>query len=170
MRARKFIPALRYILLFCGASGKPRPAYFGRALCTPTEKHFIKQRYIMLLKKLEMLNYLNKRDKRIKFKRAENTYSYDTSGTALKKAKQLLWKIKAKQLPLLQNASYCYSFVWVFGESHENKKYYVVDIYDNTTYARILKNPAEIYSTPQLQDKVSYSKLYNNINRILVNL
>ena len=123
----------------------------------------------MLLKKLEMLSYINKRDKRIKFKRDQDTYSYDTSAAALKKAKQLLWKIKSKHLPLLQNASYCYSFVWTSGEADE-KKYYVVDIYDNATYARILKNPAEIYSKPQLKDKVPYAKLYENINRILLNL
>ena len=123
----------------------------------------------MLLKKLEMLNYISKRDKRIKFKRDQDTYSYDTSAAALKKAKQLLWKIKAKHLPLLQNASYCYSFVWTSCEADE-KKYYVVDIYDNATYARFLKNPAEIYGKPQLKDKVPYAKLYENINRILLNL
>ena len=129
----------------------------------------IKAGDIMLLKKLEMLNYLNRRDKKIKFKRDRNTHSYDTSVPALKKAKQLLWKIKSKHLPLLQNASYCYSFVWIAGEA-ENKKYYVVDIYDSATYARIIKNPADIYSMPQFKDKVPYDKLYKNINRILLNL
>jgi len=115
----------------------------------------------MLLKKIEMINYLNKRDKRIKFEKSEHKF---TSLYAKKKAKQLLWKIKAKQLPLLQNASYCYSFVWIAGEAYENKKYYVVDIYDHITYARILENPAEIYSLPEFKDKISYAKLYNNIN------
>jgi len=118
----------------------------------------------MLLKKLEMMNYLDKRDKRIKFERDEYKY---TSIPALQKAKQLLLKIKSKHLPLLQNASYCYSFVWSFGKTYETRKYYVVDIYDDITYARILNDPAEIYNSPQFKDKVPYIKLYNNINRIV---
>ena len=120
----------------------------------------------MLFKKLKMINYLNRRDKRIKFERAEDKF---TSFHALRKAKQLLWKIKSNHLPLIQNASYCYSFIWASGEIYEDKKYYVVDIYDATTYARILKNPAEIYSAPELKDKISYAKLYNNINRLVKN-
>jgi hypothetical protein len=116
----------------------------------------------MMQKKLEMLNYLNKRDKRIKFMRDEYKY---TSLIALRKAKQLLWKIKANRLPLLQNASYCYSFVWIAGKSYECRKYYVVDIYDNITYARTLKNPSEIYKLPEHKDKVPYAKLYDSINK-----
>ncbi|MCL2774297.1 MAG: hypothetical protein FWD71_13240 [Oscillospiraceae bacterium] len=121
----------------------------------------------MLMKKLEMINYLNKRDKKIKFRKAEDKY---TSLPAAKKARQLLWKINSGHLPLLQNASYCYSFVWILAgldNLYENKKYYVVDIYDDKTYARILKNPAEIYRLPQAGDKIPYTKLYNNINRIV---
>lgn len=124
----------------------------------------------MLLKKLEMISYLNRRDKKIKFFRAEDKY---TSWLAAKKARQLLWKVKSNHMPLLQNASYCYSFVWTSEESYENenknksKKYYVVDIYDYSTYARILENPAEIYKSPEIKDKVPYIKLYNNINRIV---
>lgn len=118
----------------------------------------------MILKKLEIINYLNKRDKRIKFDRSEFKY---TSLPALKKAKQLIWKVSSKKLPILQNASYCYSFVWVSGESYENKQYYVVDIYDEITYARTLKNPAEIYNLPQFKDKIPFVKLYSNINRVL---
>jgi hypothetical protein len=57
--------------------------------------------------------------------------------------------------------------VWSSGKSYEGKKYYVVDIYDDTTYARILQNPAEIYSPPQYKDKIPYTKLYVNINRIV---
>ena len=120
----------------------------------------------MLLKKLEMINYLNKRDKRIKFEKSECKF---TSLQAMKKATQLLWKIKAKHLPLLQNASYCYSFIWTSGEAYEDKKYYVVDIYDDITYARILENPAEIYDPPEFKDKILYVKLYNNINRLVKN-
>ena len=118
----------------------------------------------MLLKKLEMINYLDRRDKRLKFERDEYKY---TSIPALKKAKLLLWKINGKYLPIMQNASYCYSFVWSSGKSYENRKYYVVDIYDDITYARILQNPADIYSSPQFKDKIPYTKLYNNINRII---
>ena len=111
-----------------------------------------------------MINYLDKRDKRIKFEKDEYKY---TSLPALKKAKQLLWKISLKRLPILQNASYCYSFVWSSNSPYENRKYYVVDIYDDITYARVLKNPADIYSLPQFKDKVPYTKIYNNINRIV---
>jgi hypothetical protein len=118
----------------------------------------------MLLKKIEMINYLNKRDKRIKFQKSDGKY---TSLSAMRKAKQLLWKIRSDYLPLLQNATYCYSFVWTSGKSYENRKYYVVDIYDYITYARVIQNPAEIYSLPQAEDKISYTKLYNNINRII---
>jgi len=120
----------------------------------------------ILTKKLEMINYLKKRDKRIKFERAEDKF---TSFRAMKKAEQLLWKIKSKHLPILQNASYCYSFVWTSGESYEDKKYYVVDIYDATTYARVLKTPAEVYSLPELKDKIPYVKLHNNINKLVKN-
>ncbi|MCL2098971.1 MAG: hypothetical protein FWH24_00860 [Oscillospiraceae bacterium] len=120
----------------------------------------------MLIEKIKMLNYLNKRDKRIKFKKSENKF---TSFFALKKARQLAWKIKSKYLPILQNASYCYSFVWVSKEAQGNKKYYVVDIYDYVTYARVLKNPSEIYKLPEFTDKISYTKLYNNINGIIGN-
>ena len=116
----------------------------------------------MLLKKLEMLSYLKKRDKRIKFDKSEDKF---TSLRAMEKAEQLLWKVNSKNLPILQNASYCYSFVWISGETYEDRRYYVVDIYDHTTYARILENPADIYSPPDFKDKVSYTKLYNNINR-----
>jgi hypothetical protein len=119
---------------------------------------------MLLTNKLKLIRYLNKRDKRIKFARADDKY---TSNLALKKAKQLLWQINSKHLPLVQNATYCYSFVWTLEEPYENKKYYVVDIYDDITYARVLNNPAEIYSSPQFKDKVQYSKLYNNINKIL---
>ena len=118
----------------------------------------------MMIKKLEIINYLNKRDKRIKFQKSDDKY---TSIPALKKAKQLLWKIRSSRLPILQNATYCYSFVWSSGKSYENKKYYVIDIYDDTTYARLLQNPAEIYKLPEFEDKISYTKLYNNINRII---
>jgi len=118
----------------------------------------------MLRKKLEMISYLDKRDKRIKFERDEYKC---TSLPALQKARQLLAKIKSKHLPLLQNASYCYSFVWSSGESYENRKYYVIDIYDDITYARVLQNPADIYSFPQFKDKIPYAKLYDNINRIV---
>jgi len=117
-----------------------------------------------LRKKLEMIDYLNKRDKRIKF---QKSYEKCTSFLAWKKAKQLLWKIRAKHLPILQNTSYCYSFVWSSGESYENKRYYVIDIYDNITYARVLKNPSDIYVLPQYKDKIPYTKLYFNINRIV---
>ena len=120
----------------------------------------------MLLKKLELIGYLNTRDTREKFEKANDKF---TSRHALIKAEQLLWKIKSKHLPLLQNASYCYSFVWTVGERYENRKYYVVDIYDNTTYARTITNPAEIYSPPEFKDKIPYTKLYNNINRIIKN-
>ena len=118
---------------------------------------------LMLLKKLELIKYLNKRDKRLKFKKPE-TY---TSAAAVKKASQLLWKINSRCLPLLQNASYCCTLVWISNDVYENRKYYVVDIYDNITYARVLKNPAEIYSTPEYTDRIQYCKLYNNINRIV---
>jgi len=73
----------------------------------------------MLLKKLEMLSYLNKRDKRIKFEKSEDKF---TSLRAMEKAGQLLWKINSKNLPILQNASYCYSFVWISGETYEDRK------------------------------------------------
>jgi len=122
---------------------------------------------IMLLKKLEMIRYLSKRNKKIKFRKSEDKC---TSLLATKKAKQLLWKINSDHLPLLQNASYCYSFVWILAgvdNCYENRKYYVVDIYDDKTYARMLKNPAEIYRLPQSGDKISYTKLYNNINQIV---
>jgi hypothetical protein len=119
---------------------------------------------ISLFKKLEMIYYLHKRDKRIKYEKSQEKF---TSTDAFKKAKQLLWKIKSSRLPILQNASYCYSFVWTAGKSFENKKYYIVDIYDNMTYARVLCNPAEIYNLPQNKDKIPYVKLYNNINRII---
>jgi len=122
----------------------------------------------MLIKKLEMINYLNKRDRTLKFRRSEDKLTY-TSSLARQKARQLLWKIKSKHLPLLQNASYCYSFVWTSGESYENKKYYVIDIYDDITYARVLTNPAEIYNFPQSKDKIPYDNIYNNINRIIKN-
>jgi hypothetical protein len=123
----------------------------------------------MLMKKIEMINYINRRDKKIKFRNSGEKF---TSQLAGKKAAQLLWKIRANRLPILQNASYCYSFVWHCRESgakgtHEKKRYYVVDIYDNMTYARTLNNPAEIYYPPQIKDRVSYTKLYNNINRIV---
>ena len=118
----------------------------------------------MLAKKLEMIHYLNKRDKRIKFKSSDDKF---TSFPALIKAKQLLWKVHSDRMPLLQNATYRYTFVWVAGQAYNEKKYYVIDIYDDNTYARILKNPSEIYVSPQFKDKVSYSKLYNNINRII---
>jgi len=120
----------------------------------------------MILKKLEMLVYISKRDTRIKFEKAEDKF---TSRHALIKAKQLLWKIKLKHLPILQNASYCYSFVWTSGDLYECRRYYVIDIYDDVTYARILENPAEIYSPPEFKDKVQYTKLYNNINRVIRN-
>jgi len=120
----------------------------------------------MILKKLKMLLYISKRDTRIKFEKAEDKF---TSRHALIKAKQLLWKTKSKHLPLLQNASYCYSFVWASGGAYEDRKYYVVDIYDDTTYARVIENPAEIYSPPQFKDKVQYTKLYKNINKIIKN-
>lgn len=116
----------------------------------------------MLLKKLEIINYLNRRDKRDKFEKSEEKY---TSLPALKKAKQLLWKIKSKYLPLLQNASYCYSFVWSSQDNGENKKFYVIDIFDDVTYTRTLENPADIYKLPQFKDKVPFTKVYNNINR-----
>ena len=118
---------------------------------------------MLLTNKLKLINHLNKRDERIKFKRADGKV---TSNSALKKATQLLWRVNSKYLPLVQNATYCYSFVWTSGEA-ENKKYYVVDIYDDVTYARVLSNPAEIYNSPQFEDGVQYAKLYNNINRIL---
>jgi len=120
----------------------------------------------MLLKKLKMISYLNKRDARIKFNKSDSKY---TSVWAMKKAKQLLWKVRSNRLPLLQNATYCYSFVWTSGKTYADRKYYVVDIYDNATYARVLRNPAEIYSAPQFEDKISYTKLYNNINKIVEN-
>ena len=113
-----------------------------------------------------MIRYIVKRDKRIKFKRAEDKF---TSGHAMKKAVQLLWKVKSAHLPLLQNASYCYSFIWTSGESYAEKEYYVVDIYDDITYARILKNPANVYNAPEFKDKISYAKLYKNINRFIKN-
>ena len=118
----------------------------------------------MLLKKLEIINYLNKRDKRIKFKKSADKY---TSADALRKAKQLIWKVRSKHLPILQNASYCYSFVWTSAGLYENRKYYIVDIYDDITYARILENPAEIYKLPQRKDRIPYIKLYDNINIIV---
>ena len=118
----------------------------------------------MILKKLELIGYLNKRDTRTKYEKSKFNF---TSFVAKIKAEQLLWKIKAKHLPLLQNASYCYSFVWTVGEKFETRKYYVVDIYDHITYARVLDNPAEIYRLPEFKDKVPYTKLYNNINRII---
>ena len=118
----------------------------------------------MLLKKLELISYLNKRDARIKFEKAGDKF---TSRNALVKAEQLLWKIKSTHLPLLQNASYCYSFVWTSGDVYEDRRYYVVDIYDDATYTRILENPAEIYSSPHFKDKISYTKLYNNINSLV---
>ena len=64
-----------------------------------------------LIKKVEMIYYLNKRDKRIKFHKSDEK---STSLLARKKAGQLLWKIKAKYLPILQSTSYCYSFVRAF--------------------------------------------------------
>jgi len=120
----------------------------------------------MLLKKLKMLNYINKRDKRIKFQKSDEKY---TSVNALKKARQLLWKIKSNNLPLLQNATYCYCFVWTFEKPYENKIFYVVDIFDDITYVRILENPAKIYNLPDFRDKIPYTKLYNNINRAVKN-
>jgi len=113
-----------------------------------------------------MINYLNKRDSRVKFNQPGNKR---TSAWALKKAKQLLWKVRSNRLPLLQNATYCYSFVWTSDGVYEERQYYVVDIYDDITYARVLQNPAEIYNAPQFKDKISYTKLYNNINRIIKN-
>ena len=121
---------------------------------------------MMLKKKLEMISYIHGRDRRRKFMRSDYKF---TSRQAMIKAEQLLWRINSKYLPLLQNASYCYCFVWTSGEKYEDKKYYVVDIYDNNAYARILENPADIYSAPEFKDKVSYPKLYNNINRIVKN-
>jgi len=120
----------------------------------------------MLFKKLKMIAYIKKRDKRIKFRQSEDKF---TSLHAMKKAAQLLWKVSSKYLPIIQNASYCYSFIWTSGEAYEDKKYYVVDIYDDITYARILKNPAEIYNSPKYTDKIPYTKLYNNINRLVKN-
>ena len=117
-----------------------------------------------LTKKIEMITYINHRDRRIKFQKSDERC---TSLLARKKAKQLLWKIKSKYLPILQNTSYCYSFVWSSGKIFEYKKYYVVDIYDNITYARVLDNPSDIYALPQYKDKVPYTKLYVNINRIV---
>ena len=120
----------------------------------------------MLLKKLEMISYLHKRDTRMKFEKAGEKF---TSRQALAKAAQLLWKINSKHLPLLQNASYCYSFVWTSEDAYEDRRYYVVDIYDDITYARTLDNTAEIYSLPQFKDKVPYAKLYNSINGLVKN-
>jgi len=118
----------------------------------------------MFLKKLEMISYLNKHDKKRKFRRSDDKF---TSCHAMIKTKQILWKVNSRHLPLLQNASYCYSLVWSSGDKYEDKKYYVVDIYDDVTYARTLKNPAEIYNAPEFKDKVSYAKLYKNINRLV---
>ena len=116
----------------------------------------------MLLEKLRIINYLNKRDTRDKFEVSDEKY---TSCLALQKAKQLLWKVKSTQLPILQNASYCYSFVWSTQDNTGHKKFYVIDIFDNITYARTLENPAEIYNLPNIRDKVPFAKIYNNINR-----
>ncbi|MCL1858601.1 MAG: hypothetical protein FWF92_05145 [Oscillospiraceae bacterium] len=120
----------------------------------------------MIIKKLKMINYMNKRNKTIKFQKSEEKY---TSLIAMKKARQLLWKIKSHQLPLLQNATYCYSFIWTSEKSSENKKFYVIDIFDDITYARILEEPSKIYNLPQYKDKIPYTKLYNNINRVVKN-